>query len=190
MTEPERPEPTTLEELYAGLETVECIGRCWNSCGPIMMSKLERERIAERGVEIPAFDSETSYRWSVLDEPLHCPALTELKRCSVYEVRPLICRVYGVGRGELACRWGCKVSGRRLKTDEVMALLLRSFKLGGWDSNFDDDVDEAEIEAMRTDPTVAALTVRYMNGDRSVAEQISRASAAALDRHRRGRPSA
>lgn len=35
-----------------------------------------------------------------------CPALVE-NRCTVYDVRPTICRLWGAGPG-MACPWGCE----------------------------------------------------------------------------------
>jgi len=126
-----------LEALYASLPGVACQGLCWNTCGPIPLSPGERERIRARGVEIPVLDPARSALWSanvrgvklgdrvILD--LFCPALDRgLNRCTVYDVRPLICRVFGAGRGDLACEWGCAVTGPRLRRHQVLEMLMRT----------------------------------------------------------------
>lgn len=173
-----------LEELYAQLPTVECQGLCWNSCGPISMSGVERRRIEAVGVTIEPFTHERSVAWNN-DEPLHCAAL-KLHRCTVYEVRPLICRAYGVGRGELACRWGCTVTGTRLKHAEFLALIMQSFKIGGRDDSLEDDLDLDEAMVLMTDPVVASLMARYTNGERHLAAQIQDAIADAALRKKEG----
>lgn len=53
-----------------------------------------------------------------------CPALVK-KRCSGYEGRPLICRLFGVAEG-MPCPYGCKPF--ELITDKSAALLLREVK--------------------------------------------------------------
>lgn len=167
-----------LDELYAQLPTVECVGQCWNSCGPIAMSGAERRRIAALGVDIPVFTDELSERWR-RDEPLHCPALTAYKQCSVYEARPLVCRVFGTGRGEMACQFGCKVTGDRLRGTEVLRLIARSYRLGGAPDGDDDFVLDDRVF---DDPVVAEMFGRYMGGQRSVRPQLEDAIRAAYAR--------
>ena len=53
-----------------------------------------------------------------------CPHLGEGGRCTAYDVRPIICRVFGAVRA-LACPWGCKP--QRWMTDrEVHDLMLEA----------------------------------------------------------------
>jgi Fe-S-cluster containining protein len=160
-----------LEELYARLPTIECQGHCWNSCGPISMSAVERRRIRAAGVEIQEFTPERSQRWAN-DEPLHCSALDQFHRCTVYEVRPLICRAWGVGRGQLACPWGCTMTGTRLRHNEIMQLTMEAFRIGGWDGDEDDGDLELVQEAMR-DPHVAQLMARFTNGERGLEPEMA-----------------
>ena len=167
-----------LEALYATLPTVECVGLCWNSCGPVDMTIAERERIAERGVEIVPFSSERAQRWAA-GEPLHCAALNHMRRCSIYDIRPLICRIYGVARGELACRHGCEVSGPRLKLEDVLELQTRAFLIGGdlRETNWG-DIDPRVFR----DPDVTKYLIMWMRGDRSIGNRLMEAARAALDR--------
>ena len=79
-------------------EIPDCEGRCWTSCGPIDMSDRKRQRIRAAGVRI------TPYRQAMADvEGFWCDALTGDKRCAVYELRPLICRIWGRWRACRAC---------------------------------------------------------------------------------------
>lgn len=126
-----------LDALYAELPAIECEGHCWDSCGPIEMTEPERERIAERGVRI------RDNRFSVTG-PMTCPALTPFHQCSVYEVRPLICRLWGVAR-RLPCPYGCKPS-RRLTERETFEFLMRAHVIAG-------DAGAAEqFQALLADP--------------------------------------
>jgi len=167
-----------LEQLYAELPVVECQGHCWNSCGPIAMSEFERERIRQRGVEIDEFTRDSGRAWAA-GAPLYCAALTKDHRCSVYEVRPLICRAWGVGRADMACRHGCEVSAKRLKGTEILAMLIRSYQIGGFPGNL--DCGDVDLDVL-TDPELAPLLVRYLQGDRGVEPELALAAHRARQR--------
>jgi Fe-S-cluster containining protein len=111
-----------LDALYAELPTIDCQGMCWDSCGPIFTSNAEHDRIAEAGVDI----AQGSF---LRDGPSLCPALTMLHQCSVYEIRPMICRLWGLSR-RLRCNYGCKPS-RVLSEPEMYELLARAFDISG-----------------------------------------------------------
>lgn len=111
-----------LDALYAELPGIDCQGRCWDSCGPIDMSGQERRRISDTGVYIPK-GSFTHVG------PMPCPALTMLHRCSVYEIRPLICRIWGLTR-ELPCTYGCRPE-RYLTEPEAFEFLARACDISG-----------------------------------------------------------
>jgi Fe-S-cluster containining protein len=84
-----------LDDLYAQVPDVGCKGLCVNSCGSVAMSPEEQRRIAERGVHLPLLAAFVD----------HCPALRN-GRCSVYEVRPMVCRLWGAVEG-MKCPFGC-----------------------------------------------------------------------------------
>jgi Fe-S-cluster containining protein len=121
---PKRPDGRSarLDALYAQLPAVDCVGLCWDSCGPIDMSAAERARIAAAGVHIP--------RGSFYgDGPGLCPALTMFKRCGVYEIRPLVCRIWGLTR-RMPCTYGCKPE-RYLTEPEAYELFAQAFEISG-----------------------------------------------------------
>lgn len=110
----------SIDELYAGLPPLECKGLCADSCTVIDASELERRRLRERGIELgPPSDRWTLERLKGLiaaGRTPRCPALSPLGTCSVYEIRPLICRVFGMvldprtGEG-MMCEHGCIPDG-------------------------------------------------------------------------------
>ncbi|WP_199523791.1 hypothetical protein [Micromonospora craterilacus] len=106
-----------MDQLYAELPDIDCKGLCHESCNAIAMTPLERDRIRERGIDI---------------SPLHmpCPALTPLRRCSVREVRPLICRLYGLVE-RMACPHGCRPEGGFVPEATARRLLARAEVIGG-----------------------------------------------------------
>jgi Fe-S-cluster containining protein len=88
-----------LDDLYVKLPAFECRPGCSDCCGPVPWSREEHERIAawlaERGRPLLKATS------------LACPYVDEQNRCSIYPVRPLICRAYGTFK-RLRCPHGCR----------------------------------------------------------------------------------
>ncbi len=140
-----------LDRLYAQLPRLLCKGLCADSCHNPDASQLERDRIAERGVILPepipgrvwarmaaaaeATSADTSgngphprkHRGSGLPS---CPALGPLSTCTVYDVRPFVCRAFGAVvtnpltpmSGPMMCDHGCIPEGV-LSIDEYLRVL-------------------------------------------------------------------
>lgn len=110
----------TLDEIYASLPHMECKQLCANRCttGPIPMGKVEWRRIVEYLGHEPHGDPQT---WT-------CPML-EGNHCTVHEVRPLICRLWGCTEG-MRCPHGCKAD-RVLTKQEGKALLKQVYEIEG-----------------------------------------------------------
>lgn len=103
---------------YASLPRIDCQKRCHGSCGPIVMSALEWDRLASaHGARTCADD-------------LVCPHLErDSGLCGAYEARPLICRLWGATES-LRCEFGCQPE-RVLPDLEVTALIERVQLLSG-----------------------------------------------------------
>ncbi len=84
-----------LQTLYDSLPELKCKGLCYESCGPIGMEPIEVENISNASHEIPTVNKE-----------FVCSALVN-NRCSIYEQRPAVCRLYGMVP-KLACPHGCR----------------------------------------------------------------------------------
>lgn len=105
------------------LPKLHCKGLCHQSCGPIAMSRAEyntlRDIVGEKlqcefwgdMAMVTNFDRTT----------LACPLLTVDKRCSVYEHRPMLCRIWGMVKA-MKCPFGCRPS-RWLSDAECLELL-------------------------------------------------------------------
>ena len=96
---------------HAGIPSFDCKSGCSECCGPVIMSCLEWERICER------LGCEPKGDWTTLN----CPMLKD-GRCSVYDIRPTICRLFGVVKGKLLCPHGCR--SERLLTDAEAQMLI------------------------------------------------------------------
>lgn len=118
-----------LQELYDQVPEVECKGLCHTSCGPIRLSNRERTRIKEAsGITVPDADPQDFPLGEIPD----CPALTADKRCGAYEVRPMLCRLWGAVES-MPCEYGCRPKdGQRLLADEDgYRLIAESLSAGG-----------------------------------------------------------
>lgn len=155
-----------LDELYAELPELDCRGQCWDSCSKIDMTGAERWRIEKAGgPHIP--------RGRVGDPPSMCPALTMLHQCSVYEIRPMVCRLWGVWES-LPCNYGCRPKdGRALLTDEeAYEFIARTHEAAG----------EPGMAAMvrrpwRENPELARremVRFRRVQADEDLARQVRR----------------
>lgn len=113
-----RRQDNALAALYDKIPPLICRGLCSDCCGPIAMSVRERDRIERQAGKKVECGGGAS-----------CSMLTEDRRCSVYEIRPMICRVWGVTRA-MRCHYGCRPE-RWLSDEECMKLLIDAGKVGG-----------------------------------------------------------
>lgn len=104
-----------LDALYTELPKLECAGRCSRSCGPIGMSRVEWQRMCKTAGEERKATT------------LTCPLLED-DRCSVYAVRPMICRLWGLVI-TMPCPWGC-IPDRYLSEVEGFEFMARSREAG------------------------------------------------------------
>ncbi len=105
-----------LAALYAELPTLACQGKCAESCGPIWMSRIEWQSVCRAvGDERKATG-------------ITCPIL-ENDRCAAYDVRPMLCRLWGIVEG-MPCIWGCKPDPGYLTDAEGHEFLRRAAMAG------------------------------------------------------------
>jgi hypothetical protein len=109
-----------IDALYARLPTVPCQGRCAGSCGPIPLSVVEADRLRRA----------THQRLRTVGPAgASCAYLSASGRCTVYALRPAICRLYGALK-RLCCPFGC-VPERWVSDHEALALLQAVEAIGG-----------------------------------------------------------
>lgn len=117
---PRRLDARLQSEVYDKIPAIDCQGLCHDSCGPIGLTVRERQRI-ERAAGKPL----------TCGAGASCSMLTPDRRCGVYDLRPLICRLWGVVE-TLPCPYGCRPE-RYLSAKEGMELTLLADKIGGSD---------------------------------------------------------
>ena len=85
-----------LQQIYAQVPDAGCKGLCTHECTMIGMSKGEWDEIVKKTGKKPALRHDGS-----------CIFLIDGK-CSIYPIRPLICRLFGaVDSDKLRCPHGC-----------------------------------------------------------------------------------
>ena len=153
-----------LEELYAQLPALSCLGLCEASCGEhIDASTAERRRLLHAGVDLDAPTPDGA-----------CPALTQtfgLGRCSVHAIRPTICRLWGV-MASMPCPHGCRPEGGLVDDATAMRWMITSLRIGGHSDHLDDPGVQKLLELALTDQLAAGLLSRYLRGDRTVTGQL------------------
>lgn len=113
-----------LEDLYAELPKVACQQRCSYACVNPDMTPLERERIREAtGHTIVPIRDKTVARQN-------CRALGVLGTCTAYDLRPAVCRLWGVVRF-LQCRHGCTPEGGFMPDVDAQVWLVKVGVVGG-----------------------------------------------------------
>ncbi len=113
-----------LRALYAKLPEVHCKGYCANPtainvCSVVTLSKLELNKIEDR----------VGRENLKLRDLRICPLLKD-GRCSAYDLRPLICRLYGAVES-MTCPFGCRPDEGSMSNREATALLDESVRIGG-----------------------------------------------------------
>jgi hypothetical protein len=87
-----------LDAIYARIPGMNCKGLCQECCGSIGLTRLEQDRIQQRhGLRLPLM--------AVFED--QCPALDRAGRCTVYNDRPAVCRLWGAVPS-MTCPHGCE----------------------------------------------------------------------------------
>lgn len=111
-----------LAAVYARIPAIDCKGLCARSCGPVIAELAEAEatggeyevisraEVNTLGGRQPlgAGDGEGDVAFLAVDRKLRCKLLDlRTSRCTVYENRPGVCRLWGVVRS-MPCHMGCE----------------------------------------------------------------------------------
>lgn len=130
-----------MRDIWSRVPEVHCKGLCGDTvCTNVPLMPVEHRFLSERygavhHIQIVRHLDETTGAvvvaptLGVSTDPDHagCPFYRQ-NRCSIYEDRPLMCRIYGHPVGELAgCPHGCRVERpmRRGRVRELCELLLQ-----------------------------------------------------------------
>jgi Fe-S-cluster containining protein len=170
-----------LDEAYAQLPRIECQGLCSDACGPIPAGGAEQRRMEkvtgrELGVERHV---------QMIDGKLmgcHECSMLEDGRCVAYDVRPMICRLWGVTE-DMKCPYGCVPEGGHLSVEEGLAFLAEAMAIAGWPAGAERFAKD-EIKQLVADPQARRW---YMESRRpTVNGRLGSMPLTVLDREYRG----
>jgi Fe-S-cluster containining protein len=119
-----------IDALLATIPSFKCKPGCADCCGPIHYSRLEFYRcVKASGHSLQEIREQIKKNVSRNDH--RCPFLNrKTNQCSVYEVRPAICRVFGT-TGELRCPHGyAPQAGQMLSEERSREILAQVKELG------------------------------------------------------------
>lgn len=98
--------------LWEKVPSVNCKGLCTECCGPIAMSPAEQAVLDAKNITV-GFDRET----------LTCDKLNPFGKCSIYNDRPLVCRLWGAVP-DMPCAWGCEPTLTSAEGRQLMQAML------------------------------------------------------------------
>lgn len=114
-----------IDALLGKLPTFKCKEGCYDCCGPVELSRLEYMRCIQASGRT-AEDVRLQMQNNLKQGTYLCPLLnTETGRCTVYEVRPAICRLFGVVRNQLLCPHGFAPESSTLLSDKQARDILK-----------------------------------------------------------------
>jgi len=126
-----------LREVWDSIPGLKCQGKCYDTCTTLdFTSPIEKKVVRSYCVQhkLPYFEfkvlsppsPEITKHQAEGHEPsdgcLKCPYLTVQNRCSIYDVRPILCRLYGVTELQ-RCPFGCEPE--RILTVGESSLIMR-----------------------------------------------------------------
>lgn len=145
-----------LDALYAQLPRLDCQGLCADSCGPIPAGLAEQQRMERRaGVALGTTDHRALVD-GTLECGLECTMLRD-GRCTAYDVRPMICRLWGVAE-PMRCPYGCRPDGGLLSLEEGYAFLAEAYDIAGWPPGLQRYAKE-EIAELARHPDLRAAVI-------------------------------
>lgn len=119
--------PVQIRRVWDQVPSTNCKGLCVDSCGPISASPLEQRLLAAHDIRLVDPIAELT-GFVITGTANDCPALVD-GRCSVYEIRPTVCRLWGAVE-DMPCPYGCEPEGGRLSRDAGRRILNQSLEHG------------------------------------------------------------
>ncbi len=120
-----------LRDIYSKIPKIACKRKCQAACGVIPVQRPELKKIRKKAqVDIEKFVLDGPDGITMIFDADHskCPLLNDKGDCTVYDIRPFICRLFGVVEG-MRCPEGCIPERVLTKAEsEVLVIQLRQLK--------------------------------------------------------------
>lgn len=99
---------------------------------------------------------------AVVDDTLevcHECSMMDNGRCAVYDIRPMICRLWGLSE-DMPCPYGCVPEGGLLPVEEGYAFLAEAFDIAGWPPGWERFAKQ-EIRDLVADPRRRRMFINH-----------------------------
>jgi len=113
-----------LKSVYSQIPQSECSAHCGECCGILFPSLAELRNIKDWCRE-----HNREYKDFKMTVGLDCPYLGKEKECTIYPVRPFLCRILGVSK-DLPCPLGKCKSSKLLNHSQSSALYTAIYLKG------------------------------------------------------------
>lgn len=118
-----RAEIRHMKKIQQQVPVIECKGLCAEACQSVPITPVESYfLISTTGVKVQPAKPNPPGEWTpMLGRNTVCPFLQQ-GRCSIYNDRPLVCRIYGHPAMGVECKYGCK-NNHPINDERAMQLL-------------------------------------------------------------------
>ncbi len=112
-----------IDDILSTIPAFKCKEGCADCCGPIQLSRLEYHRCVKASGRT-AQDVRQHMERNLRQQTYQCPLLNKkTNQCSVYEVRPAICRIFGTTK-DLPCPHGYAPDAAHMLSEEKAREIL------------------------------------------------------------------
>jgi uncharacterized protein len=106
-----------IDAILSTIPAFKCKEGCADCCGPVQLSRLEYHRCVKASGRT-ADDVRRQMEKNIKKKIYQCPLVNQKTHCcTVYDVRPAICRIFGTTRG-LPCPHGYAPEAAQMLSDE------------------------------------------------------------------------
>lgn len=124
-----------LERIYQSLPKIECKQLCQEACSFIVVTRAEKHFLTKMLNSDPTHKMDKFHHAlftqdDVAKKKAPCKMLDSCGNCTIYNIRPLICRLFGIVK-QMKCPFGC-IPEKWLSDNEAKYLFkkLKSIQIG------------------------------------------------------------
>lgn len=112
-----------IDSILSEIPSFKCKEGCADCCGPVEMSRLEYHRCVKASGRT-AEELRQQMERNIKRNIYQCPLIDQkTHRCTVYQVRPAICRIFGTTKN-LPCPHGYAPDAAQMLSDEKAREIL------------------------------------------------------------------
>ena len=141
-----------LQFIYSKIPKVKCKGYCSSYCSAIGLEKIEVLNILDKYQE---FEGQKQIRFGEPQENglIKCGYLDSNDRCSIYDRRPILCRLFGATEIMLQCPMNCELEDGEIKISwDYVLTLFTEIKMLNTEFHNPEKVNELQTKIRNNQP--------------------------------------